>query len=161
MITQKELKSLLHYNPDTGEFTWLKKFSGIKSDMSAGTINKRVVDICINKKTYRAHRLAWLYVHGKMPDNCIDHINGNSFDNRLCNLRDVTHQENMKNMKRHSTNKSGISGVSWDKKNEKWRVNIYINNKCKNLGRYDDFFEACCVRKSAEIKLGYSLRHGR
>lgn len=158
--TQKQIKELLNYNPETGVFTWLETGAGRKLNLSTGTVNKERLLICISGVTYFSHRLAWIYVYGKSPVGDIDHINGNPLDNRIKNLRVVTHKENMRNMKIHSTNKTGISGVSWDKSNNKWRVNI-DNGKTINLGRYFDFFEACCARKSAEVEFGYHINHGK
>ncbi|MDA6380520.1 HNH endonuclease signature motif containing protein [Escherichia coli] len=70
--------------------------------------------IMINGKAYPAHRLAWLIVYGTMPDGFIDHINRVRTDNRISNLRLVTHSENMQNRKIQKNNKSGYRGVSWD-----------------------------------------------
>ena len=87
----------INYNPITGEFFWKERANGRRMDVQAG---------CINQSGYRqighggqimlAHRLAWVIVHGELPD-CIDHINRDRADNRICNLRSVTHAENLKN----------------------------------------------------------------
>jgi len=74
-ITQKQLKEILEYCPEKGIFTWkVNIHRKIKRGNIAGTIaSTGHVKIGINKKMYYAHRLAWLYVYGKMPNNNIDH----------------------------------------------------------------------------------------
>lgn len=90
----------------------------------------------------------------------IDHINHDKTDNRIENLRQVTHSENHKNRK-YRKNTSGCTGVNIYKRTGKWIVTIAIEGVGTNLGYYSDFFEACCVRKSAEVQHGYHLNHGR
>lgn len=72
----------------------------------------------------------------------IDHINGNSLDNRKCNLRECKTGENSMNMKKPATNTSGYKGVSWDKRSNKWSVKISLNNKTINIGTYKDIKDA-------------------
>jgi hypothetical protein len=71
------------------------------------------ITIRVIYKSYLAHRLAWLYVHGEWPENLIDHINNNRSDNRICNLRKATKTENNRNTLRGSKNKSGVKSVFW------------------------------------------------
>jgi len=99
MLTQAELHQYLNYDPQTGIFTWKVKLSDkINIGQKTGCKNNRgYLLIKINKKLYRAHRLAWLYVYGYFPKFTIDHINRIKTDNRIENLRDVTIQENLKN----------------------------------------------------------------
>lgn len=169
MITQEQLKQLLHYDPDTGVFTWIKTRGGTCiAGRRAGNISKNKKDcklsycrIYINGKFYKAHRLAFLYMNGSLPDNVVDHINGDGTDNRWCNLRDVKSSDNAKNTRLKSNNNSGLHGVNWCSVRDKWRVRITVDNKELFLGRYNDFFEAVCVRKSAEVKYGFHVNHGR
>lgn len=70
------------------------------------------------------HRLAWFYVHGRWPTADIDHINGNRDDNRLCNLREATRQQNIQNSKRRSDNRSGIKGVCWVESRGYWLASV-------------------------------------
>jgi hypothetical protein len=154
-MTQQELKDLLHYDQDTGIFTWLISRGSIKSGKK---INNSIFDytnIKINKKSYRAHRLAWLYIYGYIPINQIDHINGNKSDNRLCNLREVTNQQNQFNSPIRKDNKSGVKGVHWHKKQNKWVANLHINGKAKQLGSFDNLEEAKKVINEARL-----LHHG-
>lgn len=166
MLTQSELKQILNYDPDTGIFVWINPRSKrAKIGAVAGTIRKYDTGksyciICINYQLYRAHRLAWLYIYGSFPVNEIDHINGNGNDNSAINLRSVNHQENLKNMRRHANNTSGICGVHWNSDRCKWHAQITVKNKSMNLGRFDNIFDAACARKSAEKKHGFHKNHG-
>jgi len=111
---------------------------------------------------YYAHRIIWEMKYGDIPDDMyIDHIDGNGMNNRLSNFRLVTNNDNAKNKKLHKNNKSGVSGITWYKKLEKWTVRIGVNGKEKHLGYFEDFFEAVCRRKSAEVEFGYHINHGR
>jgi hypothetical protein len=113
MITQEQLKEFLEYDKETGVF--IRKIDWYKSKKGdiAGTDDGRgYKKIWILGKKYLLHRLAWLYVYGKFPDNDIDHINGNPSDNRIENLRDVSKSCNLQNQSRmHKNNKSGMLGV--------------------------------------------------
>lgn len=166
MITQEELKKLLHYDPETGIFTWLKTAARrLKIGQIAGSIRKdkdgkSYTLISVNNKRYLAHRLSWLYTHGEFPDEEIDHISGDGIDNRLCNLRSVSRSENCKNMRRNSKNKSGITGVIWRKDASKWAVQISSGRKKINLGLFNNIFDAACARKNAEIKYEFHKNHG-
>tara|TARA_R110000737_G_scaffold4909_1_gene15897 strand:- start:194 stop:682 length:489 start_codon:yes stop_codon:yes gene_type:complete len=140
MITQEQLKELLHYNPDTGIFSWL---NGKPTGYVVGGLTDRGyrrIKVC--GKLYRAHRLAWLYTNGLFPKDQIDHINGVKDDNRIINLRAATHAENQHNQKIPINNTSGFKGVSWNKIAGKWGSQIYIAGKRKHLGYFTDKVEA-------------------
>lgn len=92
------LKSIIRYCPETGSIWWLdtehvsKKLRGqLANSYFKSTGYKR---ICIDKKIYCQHRIAWLFGHGKEPVGMIDHINGIRDDNKLENLRDVSNSVN-------------------------------------------------------------------
>ena len=159
-ITQSELKKILHYDPDTGILTWIKRASGIRTRHAAGTLNHGYVDIRINGKRYGAHRLAWLWVYGTWPPAQIDHINHVRSDNRLANLRLATNLTNGRNASKRKDNRSGYTGVSWFKKGRKWRAYINMNHKPKHLGCFDTIDEAIAARKQAEIENDYHPNHG-
>jgi hypothetical protein len=80
----------------------------------------------------------------------IDHINRNKLDNRRKNLRVASRSLNAFNTGVWKHNKSGITGVSWDKVNNKWRAAINKNKKAINLGRFADLEKAILARKKAE-----------
>ena len=160
------LRKLLRYDPETGllfwrsrgNYAWDRRFSGKRAFTSQNNSGYFVGGI--NRKSYVLHRVAWKIVHGEDPER-IDHVNGDKADNRLCNLRSVTHQENQKNTPRPKHNKSGVVGVCLDKRSDKWFAQIQVNGKCVNLGLYDDFSSAVQARKTAEIKFGFHENHGR
>jgi len=161
ILTQKRLKELFSYNPETGDFTRTKTRShnARKGDVAGSNDGAGYIRISIDKAHYRAHRLAWLYVHGKWP-NEIDHINHNRSDNRIINLREVVRHENAKNASFNSANTSGVTGVSWNKRAEKWEA--YISDKTKRikLGMFDSLIDATLVRERAEWQYGYHKNHG-
>lgn len=137
MLTSDHLKSVLHYNPDTGIFVWLKSVSsGVKAGDIAGCINNNgYSQVYIKRKLYLAHRLAWFYFYGKWPDNQIDHINGKRTDNRIVNLRDVTNRCNQENRKNKSKGDLPI-GVFYRKDTKKYSSQITINGIRKTLGSF-------------------------
>ena len=113
-MNQALLKKLLHYDPETGVFVWIvHKSSHALNGAIAGIVRKSgYVEFDINRKRYRAHRLAWLYMTGKWPTNQIDHKNGDRTDNRWENLRDVTPLINSQNQsKARSDSRSGLPGA--------------------------------------------------
>jgi len=116
--------------------------------------------IKINTHQYQAHRLAWLYVSGDWPKEQIDHIDGNRSNNIILNLRAASPMENSKNMTLRKTSKNGIYGISKTAKGY-WQAKIADNGFVHHLYHGSNFFEACCARKSAEIKYGYHPNHGR
>jgi len=160
-ITQRELKKILRYNPKKGELFWkIANSRCIKIGQEAGCVstNDGYCYIGINGEIYKRSRLIWIYVHGNIPEGDVDHINHNRSDDRLSNLRVVTHQDNCKNQRRRITNTSGVMGVC--RHNNKWLVYIEISGNRKYLGHHTVFAEAVKVRKAAEKKYGYHKNHG-
>lgn len=116
-----------------------------------GTEHVSTIDYSNNKKQIYLHRLI-MDIHYEDKNIYVDHINGNTFDNRKHNLRIVTPKENGQNRKTHKNNKTGISGVMKRKDTGKYRVTITVDRKKINLGNFKDFEEACKIREEAEIK---------
>ena len=143
MITQSELKQILHYDQYTGIFTWLKyKQRPSKIGAVAGNITSyKYWTICINNKQYYAHRLAWLYMMGSNPIYALDHIDANKLNNAFTNLRECTPAQNSQNfIKAKITNKIGLLGVSV--RGNKFRARIGINKIIINIGQFDTSEEA-------------------
>jgi len=161
-ITKDKLEYMFSYNKETGEL--IRNFSdkGIKAGIVAGTINNcgyRV--IFIKNKFYLAHRLIWLMFFGAMPPNEIDHINGIRHDNRIENLRSVSHSENTKNQTIRTNNKSGVTGVHLHKGTGKWRARIQVNGVFKSLGLFERLEDAKEARINAMEKYGFHKNHGK
>lgn len=160
MLTHARLVDVLDYNCDTGIFTWKKTLS-VRAPIGsrAGSSQCRgYVGISIDGQTYRAHRLAWLYVYEKWPDGVIDHYDGKTDNNAILNLRDVPQNINTRNTGMSVNNKSGVKGVSWSAKRKKWQVHIMIDYRSINLGAFADLEEAARCRRSAEQGLGFINR---
>jgi len=151
-IKPQPIQEYLDYDADTGIFIWKKSPSKkVKEGSIAGFMQNGYVAITFNGELQYAHRLAWLFTYGKMPDNCIDHINGIRTDNRIDNLRDVTYSVNSQNQKNgHSDSKSGKLGVSWNSSKNKWVAKIGLNGKQRHLGYFDDVDEANDIYQKAK-----------
>ena len=154
-ITYERIHEVLSYTPFDGLFRWKSTTSTkIKIGDIAGSMSVHgYINIKVDKVSYRAHRLAWLYVYGYMPENDIDHIKRVRHDNRIRRLREVTDQCNARNCGNPTNNISGIKGVSEAK--DKWAANIRIDRKLKHLGYYEEFDNAVCARLAAEQCVGW------
>jgi len=161
-LTQKELMKDLSYDCDTGIFIRKISRSNVNiGDIAGGTEKNGYRVIRLKGKKYKAHRLAWLYIYGKFPDDQIDHINHIRNDNRISNLRSVTRSENLKNQSMFKNNTSGFSGVKWDKRDKVWKSQIGVNGKRIHLGEFTDKQDAIKARKEANIKYGFHENHGK
>lgn len=161
-MNQEYLKSILNYDENTGEFTWkVNKSKRSKVGNVAGWKDNGYIRIEIDNKTYKAHRLAWLYVNGEFPSDLIDHINCNRADNRISNLRKATYQENSENYKTPKTNKSGVKNVSWYKSLSKWVVTMSVKGKKKTIGYFDDleFAELVAIEARDKYRMEFA-NHG-
>lgn len=153
-LTQERLKELLHYDPETGVFTWRVRRGGIKPGSAAGSVSPQgYVRINIGGHLYLRHRLAWLYSRGSWPDQDIDHINGVYGDDRVGNLRQCSKSENGQNRPARQPSVSGLIGVSWKISHKKWRARITLNLKSKTLGYYNSKEEAHAAYLSAKSQL--------
>lgn len=144
IITQNELKKLLHYCPETGSFTWNDSWNyrAKANNLRAGTLTKAgYIQINIKSKSELAHRIAWLYMTGSLPAKPLDHIDGNRSNNRWENLREVTVSENMRN--RLGRGKySRFLGVSFMKDTGKFLSQMKVNGKTSLIGFFSSETEA-------------------
>jgi|TARA_R100000455_G_C6268351_1_gene123822 hypothetical protein len=173
------LSSLLDYDPETGVLTWkpraasgfndgghsakhnVSKWNGknagkpaLSSNHSAGYLHGS-----INGKFYTAHRIIWKLVHGVDVEQ-IDHINGDRSDNRIENLRAVSHAENLRNVARHKRRTNPGTGVR-QTTGGKWQAYLSHNGKFVSLGSHETPEKALAVRKAAEVAYGFHPNHGR
>lgn len=166
-VNQDLVKRIFEYKD--GFLYWKEKplvISRVKIGEIAGCVMKHGGKheyryIKIGGKRYKAANLVWLYHHGEMP-KMLDHIDHNTQNDRIENLRIVTPKENARNKTLRKTNKSGYHGVSWDKTIRKWRVRIYDDEGNRiELGCYRKKQYAISIRKSAEKVFGYHKNHGK
>ncbi len=152
-LTAERLRELLHYNPETGEFSRRVHLSN-RSRASSAVGNKHssgYIIICVDGSPRRAHRLAWLYVYGEWPNEQIDHINGIRHDNRISNLRDVTAFENKQNRK--LPQKPGrMLGAALHKATGRWSSQMTVNYKKIHLGYFKTEMEAHLAYVAAKAK---------
>lgn len=142
MAEQAELKRRLHYDQESGHFTWLIDSGGrreIKKGTRAGSVCKthgyRLIGV--DGSILRAGRLAWFYVTGEWPDGDIDHIDTVKDHDWFSNLRDVPHHVNNQNLRKaHKDNQSGYLGVCAI--GNKWRATIFVDGRQKSLGCFPD-----------------------
>lgn len=167
MLTEEDVKYLFEtykYDEFTGLFYCIKSAGSRASGSVLGWIdssnpgNQPYLITKVNRKKVRLHRLAFFWMTGRWPE-IVDHINGDTLDNRWCNLREVDAKGNCRNTKLMKHNTSGLHGVA-RYRGKTWQVYIGATPR-KYLGYYEDFFEACCVRKSAEVNDNYHENHGR
>lgn len=170
-IPVETLRQLLAYDPATGKLTWLERAREMFATQRHCSVwnaryagNDALTAHCrghrhgnILGQTYKAHRVAWAIHHGGWPAGDLDHINGDPADNRICNLRVVDHQTNMRNVKRRTDSTSGIPGVCWFKPKRKWMVRVGH----KHIGYFDTLEAASEARQTAAAAAGYHPNHGR
>lgn len=153
-LTQQTLMSMLHYDPNMGLFTHVSSRGGVVIGAVAGWKGGGYWNLNICYHTYRAHRLAWLYIHGEHPNGQVDHINCNKLDNRIDNLRVVTNKVNAQNvMRARTTNKSGFLGVRYNAKRRIWWSQIMVDGKYHYCGYFHTPEEAHAAYVKAKRRL--------
>lgn len=154
--TKNELDALLSYDGGTGVFRWLSqpKFSAVPVGSIAGCLKQDgYVHITIDRRTYRAHQLAWVITYGSWPSAKIDHDDGDQSNNRIANLRLATHAQNMQNATIRRDNTSGFKGVSWMKSARKWSARIRANGEMHYLGLFSTAEEAYKAYRARALTL--------
>ena len=128
-----ELEEYLNYDAQTGELTWKKSPARrVKAGDAAGTtISSGYKTLRFKGQMRKAHRIAFAMAYGRWPTPACDHINGNTLDNRACNLREATHSQNMHNKGVYRNSSSGIKGVHPHKKSGGWQGVVKLNGKAR------------------------------
>ena len=139
-----QAKNILEYDPTTGLLRWKnqtrKKFTDWFPGYEKANGYQEIV-VCGVKVL--VHRLAWAFVYNEHPASLIDHINGNRADNRIANLRSVTDLENNQNIaKPTKASKTGVRGVHFSSRINRWIAQITVNRKCNHLGSFKSLEEA-------------------
>jgi hypothetical protein len=144
----ERIRELLDYDRETGIFR--RRIARQGRNGKVGDVvgyEQRYRRIIIDRKSHAAHRLAWIIVNGPIPEGLqIDHKNGIKTDNRICNLRLANGWQQHRNHSRQRNNKSGRTGICWQKRGRSWRV--YLGRIY--LGCHKDFQKACEIRAAAE-----------
>jgi hypothetical protein len=145
-IDSARLMAALDYDPITGIFTWkISTSNRVKVGAIAGTNHSSGYRfVFVDGAAYKAHRLAWLYVHGVWPEADIDHINGIRNDNRIANLRSVTRSINQQNLRsaRGDTNTGALGVYKTDKKSKPFKSFIKADGQNKFIGNFKTVNEA-------------------
>lgn len=150
-------REYLRYEPETGNFIWLKKASKKTIVGSvAGCRDTKYGYIVIRLKgvLFRANRLACAFMGVDIEGKHVDHIDGDTSNDRIANLRPCSRSQNMANMSAHADNKySRWKGVSWSLANKNWYARIYHEGKSRWLGSFND------EREAAEAYIFAALEH--
>lgn len=149
-----DIADVVSYDPETGDFTWVGSYHKSRIGQPAGSHDvygyRRIQ---IGNISHKAHRLAWLLYHGEWPSTPLDHINGIRDDNRIVNLRPATFAENAQNAPRPRSNTSGFHGVSWNKRQKKWRAHIRVKGEGQiYLGSFDTPQDASAAYLTAKAR---------
>lgn len=147
----ERLKELLHYDPETGIFTWrIWRKNQVKPGTIAGYLQNGYVVIEIEGQPFKAHRLAIYYVYEYWPENNIDHRDRIKYHNWINNLREASSIQNARNAGNYSHNSTGIRGTHFCKTRKKYGAVIRVNAKVYTLGFYKCLDNAVCARFAGE-----------
>ena len=158
IITQDYVKQLFEYRD--GELYWKINKGKVRVGQKVGNLNNNYYRVQINGKIYKNHRIIFLIHYGFFPDQ-VDHVDGNTLNNCIENLRAATTFGNNQNRKKGANNTSGLKGVVWHKGKKKWQVQMSVNNKYKCFGSFEDLELADLVAQEARDKYhGAFANHG-
>ena len=139
VIAADRLREVLAYDQITGAFTWRIAPNGrVKVGAVAGNVDKNTgyLRIGIDGRVYMAHHLAWAYMIGEAVPGQIDHRDLNRANNAWLNLRPSTQSQNAHNRRALSTSQSGVKGIAWHKRRQKWQASITQHGKQHHLGYF-------------------------
>lgn len=162
-LTQELVRELFDYDQETGVLTWKDRVNkGLNvpcqhnGKIAGGIDSEGYIAVGVENKTYRAHRIIWLWWYGYFPKNDIDHVDRVRHHNWLKNLRESSRKFNNQNSVNPRNNTSGVKGVTWKSNPKLWAAQISIDNKSKHIGYFKDFDDAVCARLATEQCLGWA-----
>ena len=138
--------------------------NGVSAGKEAGSLIRSTGRWCINFKgrKYLRSRVVWMIHNGEIPEGFeIDHIDHDRLNDRIENLRLVTRSENAKNLSMRADNTSGVTGVTFCKRDQTWQAKINVKGKTVSLGHFKNEHEAIKARKEAELNHRYHENHGK
>lgn len=179
-VSPSDIRKLVLYDADTGEFTWRARTPGMfrhglkSAEHECAIWNAKhsgkpafytknshgYLTGVIGLKRYTGHRVAWAFVFGDWPDVEIDHINHIRTDNRISNLRLVSRQENACNQSMSSRNTSGVTGVTWYPPTKRWQAKIQVSGVTHHLGYFLSIDAAAAARLQAQQRFNFHRLHG-
>lgn len=165
-LRYEEVARLFTYDRDSGVLYWrIRDRNTIRHKYVAGSYRGAKAgyrQVGIKGNVYLEHRIIMMLCFGHIPENAeIDHINHVRDDNRLCNLRFVTRSENRKNQSVSSKSTTGVTGVYFCKRLQKYRAQIKVNRQVHCLGCYNTLEEAAAARAEANLKFNFNNNHGK
>lgn len=161
-LTQKRVRELFDYDETTGDL--IKKVATRGPNGKVGSIirtkdSNGYYQVMVDGWVEMVHRVVWIWWYGKLPKYSIDHINYQKCDNRISNLRDIPHFNNVRSRPPNYMNKTGVSGVRWVEEEGKYQVcigNPSTGNLC-TFFRTKDIAEAVCFRYALEQCMDYHI----
>lgn len=163
MDTKAELLSLLAYDPERGQLVAkISKGRWVRGKPVGHPYRAGYLVVRFKTKPFYVHRLIWELERGSIPVRyVIDHINGDTHDNRIENLRCGPRSINQRNAKRPTTNTSGHIGVRWHSKSGRWHASIKPDYESFFLGSFNHQSTAIFARRIAQKLFGFHPNHGR
>lgn len=145
-LTQDLLRSLLRYEPETGNFIRIVGRKGVAAGAIAGwKLDTGYISISIRidgkDRHFRAHRLVWFYMTSVWPSADVEHRDTDRTNNRWSNLREATRSQNLQNMSPRGGS-SKFKGVCYDKKRKSWEAYVGTGKTRVRLGRFKEEIDA-------------------
>jgi len=165
ILTQARVRELFNYDSNTGNLIRITyKSPNANIGDIAGNSDSGYSRISVDSIRYFAHQIIWLYVYGMLPvypEHEVDHLDQDTSNNRIDNLRLTDSSGNMKNKPKYKNNKSGSVGVRRRSDNGKWQAYIGVDGKLISLGTFNCITAAVIARKAAEVRYGFHANHGK
>jgi hypothetical protein len=145
------LQALFRYEPETGAIYSKTANTNRRLGERCDRLSANYLVVYVAPKLYLAHRVAWKLYYCTEPPFWLDHINGDRLDNRIANLREATHAQNMCNRSVASHSLTGVKGVSYRGKG-KWRAYLVADGKKISLGNFSSLEAAGAAVSEARQK---------